>query len=656
MSAKDALSSAIAELPGPILVLGASGFVGANLMRRLLDVRDDVAGTGLTWSTWRTDGIPADRLHDLDLLEPGHVRALLDRLRPAAIFDCTAYGAYSFQTDIDLIYRTNFLACAGLLEDLAQRSIKAYVHSGSSSEYGLNADKPDETVSLIPNSPYAVSKAAAGHLIAYYGKVRGVPCVNLRLYSVYGPYEDSSRLIPTLVERGLRGELPPFVAPDTVRDFVHVDDVCEAFVLAALRMSPEMHGESFNIGSGRETTIREVAELARETFGIEAKPAFGAMEQRAWDTADWSANAGKAARVLEWSARTTLAEGFRRTVDWWSEFLKERSFAELTHQAATLGSKRGVSAVIACYMDGQAIPIMYERLVAVFSKLGIDYEIIFVNDGSPDDSAERIREISEHDSRVIGITHSRNFGSQAAFRSGMELASKDACVLLDGDLQDPPELIEQFVETWRDGAEIVYGRRVKREMSALQGALYKGFYRLLNALSYIPIPRDAGDFSLIDRRAVRWMLEFQERDSFLRGLRAYVGFRQVGVEYERPERMFGRSTNSLLKNIGWAKKGIFSFSRVPLNLLTFCGTALFLVSVLLAAVTLGLKLFVPDIAPRGVTTLLLVVLFFGSVNLLAVAVIGEYIGKIIEEVKRRPPFIRSSLISGGEIVDMPPES
>jgi dolichol-phosphate mannosyltransferase len=288
-------------------------------------------------------------------------------------------------------------------------------------------------------------------------------------------------------------------------------------------------------------------------------------------------------------------------------------------------------------------------LKKTFAQLKVDHEIIFVNDNSPDDSEAVIRDLSSRDRHVLGISHSRNFGSQAAFRSGMELATKNSCVLLDGDLQDPPELIETFVDKWKEGFDIVYGRRVKREAPLFKRLGYRLFYRIFDAISYLPIPHDAGDFSLIDRRAVKAILAHPERDLFLRGIRASVGFKQTGVDYFRPERMFGFSTNTIVKNLGWAKKGILSFTYAPLSALSLVGTVLFFASGLLGLGHIVAHLLLPGLAPRGVTTIILFILFFGSMNLLGIAILGEYIAKILEETKRRPHFVRNTIVRNGEV-------
>ncbi len=638
----------IERLQGPVLVLGASGFVGANVFRTILKTRDDVFGTAMLVPAWRLEGLPEKNVVAVDVLVDSNLDALLNDVRPRTIFNCVAYGAYSFETDAQLIYQTNFNFTAKLLSRLEPLKISCYVHAGSSSEYGDHAAGPSERDLPEPNSDYAVSKVACANLLSYWGKKKGLPCANLRLYSVYGPLEDSSRLIPTLIQRGVEGTYPNFVNPNISRDFVYIDDVCEAFLDTAIHLEARDYGESFNIGSGRKLSIAEVAGVARELFEIPAPPVFGSMPNRGWDLSEWFADPTKAKEHLHWLARTSFTDGLARTVEWYRS-LEDKEKYYLSSKKFGLDTKHSVSAIVACYKDNRAIPIMYDRLKATFNTLKIDYEIIFVNDNSPDDSEEIIRGLSRRDRRVVGISHSRNFGSQAAFRSGMEIASKNACVLLDGDLQDPPELIEQFVVKWREGYDVVYGRRTKREAPLFMQFAYKAFYRVFDYFSYVPIPHDAGDFSLIDTRVAQWILKFPERDLFLRGVRAFAGFKQIGVDYVRPERMFGVSTNNFLKNIGWAKKGILSFSNTPLNILSFVGSVLLMLSLSLGVVQVISRLLFPQLAPKGVTTLLLTILFFGSVNLFALGLIGEYVAKIFEEVKQRPHFIRRSIIKDGEV-------
>lgn len=636
------------ELKGPILVLGASGFVGANLMRALLETRKDVFGTASRDPAWRLADLGEEHVITVDLLARGNLVNLLDRVQPGTVFDCVAYGAYSFEEDVERMYQTNVMVKQGLAEEMLRRGTYCYIHAGSSSEYGALCAGPPETAAPAPNSHYAVTKAAAAGLVSFLGRHHGLRCASLRLYSVYGPMEDRSRLIPSVVAQAAVGHLPPFVDGEISRDFVYVSDAVRAFLCAAVNLRPEQYGESFNIGSGRRTTIRDLAALARQQFGVATEPEFSSMPPRAWDVKQWYSNPARAEAVLDWRAEVDLAEGLQRTMDWYAGLEDVRMYENASKKRA-MDRVFSVSAVIACYRDGQAIPLMAERLTAVFSALNIDYEIIFVNDGSPDDSEEVIRAISATNPHVLGITHSRNFGSQAAFRSGMQLACKNAVVLLDGDLQDPPELIPQLVARWREGYDVVYGVRIKRVAAWHMRIAYKLFYRLFDYFSTVPIPHDAGDFSLMDRRVVQWLLACEERDLFLRGLRAYVGFRQTGVPYERPARMFGVSTNSWLKNFGWAKKGILAFSRAPLDALTFGGICLVVLSVLLGVGQIAARLLYPELAPRGITTVMLLIIFFGSCTIFAISLIGEYVAKILEEVKARPSYIRHHLIRAGEI-------
>lgn len=646
----------IRSLHGPILVLGATGFVGANLFKKINAERDDVFAVVRHKKNWRLSDVKDEHIIATDLNDSAAAKNLINRVKPQTVFDCVAYGAYSFEADSNLIYQTNFLSIVSFIEMLSEHPLSAFIHAGSSSEYGTNCVAPKEDSLCEPNSPYAVSKVAIANYLQFVGKYRNFPCVNLRLYSVYGPLEDTSRLMPNLLRQAHSGKLPPFVDARTSRDFIHVDDVCAAFIISAAKMQPDFYGENFNIGTGIKTTIAQLAELTRCQFNVPDEPEFGTMQGRAWDLAEWYSDPQKAFEQLGWKPCISLADGLHTMSRWVAELTNDEMTASSKSSKIKAQHKRSVSAIIACYNDGQAIPIMYQRLSDVFQKLQIDYEIIFVNDASPDDSAQVILEISKNDPHVLGITHSRNFGSQMAFRSGMELSTKDAVVLLDGDLQDPPELIESFYAKWEEGYEVIYGRRIKRDMSWHWSLMYKLFYRLFAMFSYVTIPLDAGDFSLMDKRVVGWLLNCPERDLFVRGLRAYVGFKQTGVDYVRPERMFGVSTNSFIKNIDWAKKGIFSFSNTPLTMLTSVGTVSLVLSILAAIIAGLVRLFNPDIAPHGVTTLLIVILVFGSFNLFAVGLVGEYVSKIMAEVKGRPRLIRTSLIRNGETTEVPPNN
>jgi len=309
-------------------------------------------------------------------------------------------------------------------------------------------------------------------------------------------------------------------------------------------------------------------------------------------------------------------------------------------------TNKKISAIIACYNDAKAVPIMYQRLIKVFKKITLDYEIIFVNDCSPDNAEQVLRELAKKDERVTVINHSRNFGSQNAFVSGMKQSLGDAVILLDGDLQDPPEMIADFVKKWLDGYDVVYGIRSKREAPGFMQVAYKLFYRVFRKLSYIKVPLDASDFSLMNRKVVNLIISMPERDIFLRGLRAWVGFKQTGIKYVRPERMFGVTTNSFIKNIRWAKKGIFSFSYSPLEWISYFAIIIVLISFL--AIIFFLVSYIFNLLPRGsqgIQTIIIIVLFLGAIQLLSLSVIGEYLAKIFEETKKRPKYIVKEILN-----------
>lgn len=633
----------IKNLKGPIFVYGASGFIGANLFDTLFKIRKDChAVTHDTTKAWRLKllNVPFENVVHCDILSPLSVKNTFEKYKPKTIFNLAAYGAYSKQSNVNLIYDTNVSGTVNILENC--NSGITYIHAGSSSEYGSNSAAPLEKDELKPNSHYAVSKVSASYLVKYYADTNSIPAVNLRLYSVFGDWEEPDRLIPRLIENIRRKKLPPLVSPDISRDFVYVSDAVEAFIDAANTINPETSGRSFNIASGIKTTMRDLVDTAIKTFGVDANPQWGSMDNRKWDLAEWYGNPSHANSLLNWKAKVSLAEGLKRTYDWQEKNEYEQKIIP-SFEKPQLNPV--ITAIIACYKDAQAIPFMHERLVKMFNEIKVRYEIIFVNDCSPDNTNEVLENICNKDSNVVAVAHSRNFGSQSAFLSGMEISTGDAVVLMDGDLQDPPEIIPQFVEKWQEGYDIVYGRRIKRETSFFLNIFYKLFYRIFRKLSYIKIPVDAGDFSLIDRKAVKQLVALPETDQFLRGLRAWVGFKQTGVDYLRPERMFGKSTNNWSKNFWWAKKAIFSFSFAPLEFMSYMGFICTIVAFIAAVVQVIAKLVYPDI-PHGITTVVVLILFFGGIQLLAMSFIGEYISKIFEETKKRPKFIRTNIRKG----------
>lgn len=643
-------SEIIRNLDGPILIVGASGFIGAKIFFSIYRRREDVFGISPSiQSSWRLGsffGKARANLMTADINNRVQLNQLIQRIRPKTVFNLSAYGAYERQSDALRIYSVNFLGTLNLIESLKDIGVTAFVQAGSSSEYGLNCTAPSEDDELLPNSDYAVAKASVAHLIKYIGTLGGIPAVHLRLYSIYGPFEERDRLIPKLVTSAIEGDLPPFADRDTSRDFVYIDDCISAFLRGAEIGCKKYSGQIFNICTGSPITLGQLAQTAKETFGISVEPNFGQFKSRKWDLSKWYGNPLKAQTHLGWFSKTSLKEGLLLSAEW------EKKAQGLLKGRNAAAQQKKISVIVACYNDNLAIPIMYERLRSVFEGLQQEFEIIFVNDSSPSGDEIEIAKISQNDYRVIGISHSRNFGSQSAFLSGMEIVTGDAVVLMDGDLQDPPEIIPKFIEKWRAGADVVYGVRIKRQAPVYMQVLYKLFYRIFRKLADIPMPVDAGDFSLIDRKVLEKLLRLPERDFFLRGLRAWVGFKQEGVPYVRPERTFGRSTNSFLKNIWWAKKAIFAFSTKPLAYIQSIGVLMFLLSGVLAISYFIIYLVHPPEA-KGITTIIILVLGLGGIQLLSVGILGDYLGKVLEEVKGRPKFIRSAIITGGDVSKIP---
>ena len=299
-----------------------------------------------------------------------------------------------------------------------------------------------------------------------------------------------------------------------------------------------------------------------------------------------------------------------------------------------------LSVVIPCFDEEAVIRKTHGRLVAVLEAVPeLDFELIYVDDGSRDTSLNILRELQCDDSRVRILALSRNFGHQIAITAGIQHASGDAVVVTDADLQDPPEVIPDMIERWRAGADIVYGVRVRRDgETAFKRWTANIFYRLLDRLADISIPLDAGDFRLMDRRVVDAFLSMPERDRFVRNMVAWTGFRQDPVSYRRAPRAAGESKYSLEKMLRLAADGLLSFSTTPLRLATCLGLLTSGLALLGIVYTLAVRLFTEIWVP-GWAMQSLVTLFLGGVQLVFIGVLGEYLGRIYGEVKRRPLYL-----------------
>lgn len=302
------------------LVTGASGFVGANLVRRLLAeghevhlvLREDYVHE-------RVQQIRSHvHVHLADLRDEIAVTTAVQTIHPDWVFHLAAYGAYSWQTDVRRILDTNVIGTANLVQACLDTDFAAFVHAGSSSEYGYKDYPPREDSWLEPNSYYAVSKASATLFCRYTAQKTGRRLHTLRLYSVYGPYEDPNRLVPTLIVKGLENSLPRLVNPGVARDLVYVEDVCAAFVLAASR-EDQPADAVYNVGTGVQTTIAGVVDVARGELGITEEPRWGSMENRIWDTTTWVCDNTLIKSALGWEPADDFPSGFRKTIAWFKE-------------------------------------------------------------------------------------------------------------------------------------------------------------------------------------------------------------------------------------------------------------------------------------------------------------------------------------------------
>lgn len=296
--------------------------------------------------------------------------------------------------------------------------------------------------------------------------------------------------------------------------------------------------------------------------------------------------------------------------------------------------------VIPIYNEESNIPILYERLKNTFAQTEYELEILMVHDGGTDNSLHRIKEISAKDSVLKYLDFSRNFGHQIAITAGIEHATGDAIIIMDGDLQDPPELLPTLIEKYKEGFEVVYAKRKKRHgVGIFKRLSYKIFYRLLKMLSPIDIPLDTGDFRIIDRKMAEVLKKMPEKEKFVRGQIAWAGFRQTYIEYDRDKRLSGEPAYTFTKLLKLAMDGIFSFSNIPLRIATVMGLIVSVFSFIMIGWVLFQRFSNPNYDIQGWYSLMVSVLFIGGVQLISIGLIGEYISRMNSNMKNRPLYV-----------------
>jgi polyisoprenyl-phosphate glycosyltransferase len=307
-----------------------------------------------------------------------------------------------------------------------------------------------------------------------------------------------------------------------------------------------------------------------------------------------------------------------------------------------------LSVIVPCYNEQEGVAECHRRLTGVLASLGTPYEIVYVNDGSSDDTYATLASIHLADPLAIVVGLSRNFGHQQAVSAGLEVATGDAIIIIDADLQDPPELMIQMYQLWQQGFHVVYGIRGHRAgESGFKVWTAKLFYRLINRLSDVEIPLDTGDFRLIDRRVVDAMLQMPERHRLLRAMCSWIGFKQTGLRYERGARFAGKTHYPLSKMLNLAIDGIFSFSTVPLRMLTFIGFGAATLSFLGVVYTLWVRIFTHHWV-AGWATLFIGMLLLSGIQMISLGIMGEYLGRVYTEVKKRPLYIIAGILRSGD--------
>lgn len=642
-----------------ILVTGSQGFLGSHIVARGKSLGRAMVPT--------CRGASRGEALQLDVCDPQSVEEAFRRILPSTVIHCASYGVNYADQDPDLAMKVNICGSLRVLESAARYGTKRVVHIGSCFEYGDQAGPISEGAPLNPTAIYGATKAAVTLLLRERAKGLGIDLMVLRPFGMWGPGEPRHRLIPQVVEACLDGRPLKLTACEILRDYTYVEDMAEK-ILALATLPQVARGMVINVGSGRGVQLRDfVLSVARVLKG-EQLMHFGQLAYRPTEMMSLVADVEQSRRLLGASREILLADGVNRMV---TSLVASRSpasphsvaydvgaspmrtFAEsvsdnpcerpelpLSEAKEVRPGRQLLSIVVPCYNEEEVIGETVKRLTLLCTQIAdLDVELIFVNNDSSDSTWTQLKRFAEREPRIKLISLARNFGYQISTTAGIDAARGDAVVIMDADLQDPPELVVEMIGKWREGYDVVYGTRSTRlGESPLRMLITSWFYRLLNRISDVPIPLDTGDFRLMSRNVVNTLKAMPERDRFIRGMVSWIGFRQTAIPYRRAERFAGESKFPWSSLFSFAFDGITSFSTAPLRICAALG--LFCASLALFGIlyALYIRLFT-DTQVEGWAALMISVLFVGGVQLLSLGILGEYIGRIYNESKHRPLYV-----------------
>jgi dolichol-phosphate mannosyltransferase len=639
-----------------VLITGGGGFLGAGLARRLLDAGHEVHLLLRPGGSRRRLADLEGRFHahDADLLDGPAVKRAVAACRPEVVFHLAAEGVHGGR-GLDESVRGNVLATAHLLEALEGHDYRALVHAGSGAEYGPREGAIPEDAPLCPATDYAAAKAAASLLVLAQAR-RGRPAVVVRIFGAYGPGEAPARLVPYVMGCCRDGVAARVSAGEQRRDFVFADDVHELLLAAARDPSA---GPVLHAGTGQAHRVRDVVEAVRRLCGPGPGPVYGA-HQRPGEPALYLADVARTTDRTGWRPRHDLEAGLHRTWEWFRaapaagavSFFGAREFrppgaAEMAAppnpdttaaSSATEGRMAAeepwLSLVVPVLDEEEVLGETYAVLTRILAGLGRPYEVIVVDNGSTDRTPGIAAGLCRHDPRWRYLRLSRNFGYQNSITAGMLAAAGEGILVIDADLQDPPELIPQFVARWQEGYDVVYGVRARRVGEPLWRTVPTMLaMRLITWMSdEFKLPAHSGDFRLISRRVRDAFAQLPENNRYVRGLIHWLGFRQVGVPYTRLGRTRGSSKVNWPHLIGFTCNAIINFSIKPVRFFALLGLGVLGLAAVLAA------LWLPGMA-GGMTGVHLLLLLNLGVLGCGVGALGEYLAKVHLDGKRRPLFL-----------------